>query len=625
MTQLLALFTLTTTAALAQNSISLATPQLRACGTVEIGGGFTAPGLQHIPPTWDWGDGTRTTSFFPAIHRYSKNGSYTLTASVLQDATVLASASVEFTITTAEEANCRNLLTVEPSSVSLRDGRTSQQIKVAHVDPDTNHIPVDWSQLRFRSRNPEVADVTEQGLITGSGFGDTIVEVEDLSTGTIALVQVQAGDLRIEPPYLRLTLGAQPEQQLSIRATNADGTPVDLAERTVSFFQLPGPGDDPVISLSPDGVVRALRLPRTFAENPVVHARVDGVMSGNRSFVRVAEVLPDLSYIDLTHGRTRFHIAEKVGQFDYRAILEASEVPRVTDLSLMWQEMASGLSVARSGERTLVNDVGGTLDPNDPSVPCGMSGNPTLLGSAPGKENHNSCLIVATPPPGPPFPQWFIFLHEIGHDYTLTSKLFNDIANAAAPGPLRFSFIEAFASTLGVYSAEVIRRNQAHYGIPEPILHEFTNNQLNLDSPRWTDALARYEEGGAGFSALDPDILTAIILQLMREEGLAWYARLHSIFLPQHSPLAQLRIEDEVQASTALIAGISAAIGRDLSDRFKDQWHFPFDAEAYDRYLPPPPSVGMAAKACPQPGCCLPCRKPSDRPRGAVEQGPCLR
>ncbi len=569
----------------AQNSISLANPSLRACGRIEIGGGFTAPGLQHVPPSWSWGDGTTSESFFPATHTYAANRQYTITASVRQQAVVLASASVVVTISTAGGSQCGNLLVVEPPQLALRDGRVSRQLTVTHIAPDGSRSVLAPGTLSFSSQNPAIAQVSSSGLVSSSGFGNTLIEVLDPSTGRVVRVPVEAGDFRLEPPYLRLTLGRQPEAQIRAVVTNADGSPVNTSGRNLTFLHSVPPPQDPVISLSPQGLVRGLRLPRTFSENQFVTATLDGVGAANNVVVRVADFLPDLSFVDLSSGRTRFRIASKVGEFDYLQILTDAQAARITDLSLFWQEAAAGLHVSRQGQRALVNDVGGSSDPNDPTVPCGLSGNPTLLGTGPAKQEHNSCLIVAARPPNGPLPQWFIYFHEIGHDNTLSSARFSQFGTNAASSRFAFIFNEAFASTLGIYSAEAIRLNANHYQIPAQVLQEFSLNQLNLDSFRWTNALRDYEAKGAAYATLDPDVLTAIIVELMREEGLDWYARLHSAFLQPNTPY-DFKIEGEAEASTALIAALSAAIGKDLRDRFTNRWNFPFSSTAYERLYP---------------------------------------
>ncbi len=562
----------------AQNSINLSNPLLRACGQVEIGGGFTAPGLQQVPPTWNWGDGTTSESFFPATHTYAANGQYTITASVRQQATVLASASVVVPIATAGGAQCGNLLVVEPPQVTLRDGRVSQQLTVTHIAPNGSRSVLSPATLSFRSQNSALVQASNRGLLTGSGFGNTTVEVVDSSTGRVVRVPVEVGDFRLEPPYLRLTLGRQPERQIRAIVTHADGSTGSIAGRNLTFRLALPPPQDPVISLSPQGLVRGLRLPRNFSE-------LDGVVSANNVVVRVADFLPDLNFVDLMSGRTRFHIASKVGDYDYFQILTGSQVARIRDLSLFWQEAAAGLHVSRQGQRALVNDVGGSSDPNDPTVPCGLSGNPTLLGTGPAKPEHNSCLIVATQQPDGRLPQWFVYFHEIGHDNTLSSARFSQFGTNAAPSRFGFNFNEAFASTLGIYSAEAIRRNAQHYQIPAQVLREFEVNQLYPESLRWTNALREYEAKGAAYATLDPDILTAIIVQLMREEGLDWYARLHSAFLHPAIPY-DFQIAGEAEVATALVAAISAATGKDQRDRFTTRWNFPYSAAAYERLYP---------------------------------------
>lgn len=568
----------------AQVTISFSPPNLLACGNVEIQGGFTAPGLQDVAPYWEWGDGTTSRSFFPAHHRYERDGTFTITGSIRQGSQVLGSRSVIVTISGTTQSACRNVLVVEPFQVLLRDGVTSQQLRVSRIRPDGSRITAEATTLRFRSGNPSIAQVTDSGLVSSSGFGDLTIGVEDRETGRTIQVPVHAGDIRVEPPYARLIPGARPETQLQVLAHNADGTLLNLSGRKVEFRHFPVLTNDPVISISATGLVRGLRLPRSFNETPAIFAYVDGFVSGNNAIIRVAQTLPDLEFVDLTSGSTRFHIARKIGRFDYQSILTQSDVPKWTDLARKWEEFGAGTRVSRGGVRALVNDVGGSPVPKDPTIPCGLSGNPTRLGSDPASEENNSCLIAANPLPVKPYPQWFVYFHEIGHDTTFVSMRFDQIAAGAGEGTFRQAFVEGLASTLSIYAAESVRRGRRQDPLPNEVLREMTATQCFAESPLWVDAVRNYEATGASFAKMNPDVLTGIFAQLMREEGLAWYARMHSGFLPVNTPY-DFSIDGETQASTVLVAAVSAAIGRDMRTRFA-RWGFPLDTGYFDRVYP---------------------------------------
>jgi hypothetical protein len=87
-------------------SISLQTPTINGL-SVSVNG-VTQPGSSGCGITsisWGWGDGTSSTSWFPALHVYSSPGSYTITATTYQSdgqtATVSTTISISLqTITT---------------------------------------------------------------------------------------------------------------------------------------------------------------------------------------------------------------------------------------------------------------------------------------------------------------------------------------------------------------------------------------------------------------------------------------------------------------------------------------------------------------------------------------------
>src|SRR5712692_6122526 len=59
----------------------LSTPVLGECGEVKLDGyvGVTPGSQRKITRLfWDWGDGSVSDSFLPAIHRYSRNGKYSI-------------------------------------------------------------------------------------------------------------------------------------------------------------------------------------------------------------------------------------------------------------------------------------------------------------------------------------------------------------------------------------------------------------------------------------------------------------------------------------------------------------------------------------------------------------------
>lgn len=559
-----------------QVSLHLDTPEVLGCGRAEVGGGFTAAGLQETPPTWEWGDGSTTRSFFPAAHRYAQDGNYSIKVSILQGTTILISRTVAVTISGSLSPSCANVVLPEPSRLYLRDGVTSASLKVTRIAPDGTRTMADSKDLTFRSLSPALVNVTAAGIVSSKGFGDGTVEVEEKLTGVRLRVPVFVGDLRLEPPYLRLHLSANPQAQLQIAGSNADGTPLSLTGRKIRFFS-PNQPNSQVISLSATGLVRALKVPPTLAEVPLVGAELDGVLTNNLTIARVADSYPEIIFTDLADGMVRFTTAQRIGRWNYEEILKQADAAKWTNLANDLESEVTGYRTHRGGIRVLVSDIGSTSDPADATVPCGLNGNPTRLGASP-VNDRNSCVIAATL--DNPVPSWFVYFHELGHDYSFVSTAFNKWYQAT-PNPFSTTITEGMASVFSQYVAEVFRQ-RGDYQLPASIATGLDHTQSFADSPRWTRALDNYVSSGSRFSQLNADVFNGITGSLLREFGTGWLVRLYSTLPPDAH---DFQIEGEMQASTFLIAAASAAAESDLRSRFNN-WGFPLDNSYYAKIYP---------------------------------------
>ncbi len=572
----LGLLTLVASCLLGQQlSLNLSDPVVRACGYVEVSGGFTAPGLQSTPPTWDWGDGSTTRSFFPATHKYAQGGKYSIKVSIVSGETVLISQTASVTALPAMDQVCTSLLTADPSRLYLVAGMATQIVTVSRINRSGGRAIVPSPALKFKSLAPGLITVSPAGLISASGFGDGQVEVEDSATGQVIRLDVSVGDLKVEPPYLRLHLASNPQAQLTVTGTNADGSPLNLTGRRIEYFDPNPPPASPVVSVSPAGFVRALRVPERIEEVPVLHVRVDGVLANNQTIVRVANAFPEIEFFDLSSGQVRFHVARRVGNWNYEEILQKSEVAKWTDRAYELEAEAAGYRTNRAGVHSLVNDVGGTADRNDASVPCGISGNPVRLGSSPARPSDNSCLIIAN---SLSTPQWFIYFHELGHDFAGQNARFNQwIENIRSP--FRVAIVEGLATSFTQYAGYTMRLRQSEYGLNPITLREFEQNAIFPDSQRWRNALDQYVRSGSKFTDIDPDVFNGIVGLHMAEFGPDWFVRFASTLLPPVSRYS-FGINGETHAATFLVAAFGAAAGQDLRERFR-VWGFPIDNSYY--------------------------------------------
>jgi uncharacterized protein YjdB len=95
----------------------------------------------------------------------------------------------------------------EPKSVELREVNETFQIKFAALDKENK--PVENAKLIFESTNPKVATISDTGLITAVGTGNTIISVNS-ETGEKAVVQCKVAirsSIKIEPAEAVIKVG----------------------------------------------------------------------------------------------------------------------------------------------------------------------------------------------------------------------------------------------------------------------------------------------------------------------------------------------------------------------------------------------------------------------------------
>lgn len=128
---------LTATPAQSQNILVLLEPDYSTCGNVSINGA-----VDTDPPTlglvWDWGDGAKTTSWFPATHRYAANGTFTVTVTAAGCDTLTETTTAQ--VTNAGSPGCppagfQAYYHLVPYSMHLTVGTTST-VPLRVVDQD---------------------------------------------------------------------------------------------------------------------------------------------------------------------------------------------------------------------------------------------------------------------------------------------------------------------------------------------------------------------------------------------------------------------------------------------------------------------------------------------------------
>ena len=421
--------------------------------------------------------------------------------------------------------------------------------------------------MEFFSTQAAAAQVNDDGRVVAVGYGSTRILARVDGVISNNATQVSAGRFNLRPAILYLDLAQSPTGTLALQLENADGTPVSLADKTVEFAT-----SSPIVTVSNDGSVTALRPPATFNDTPYIRVWVDGVVADNATVVRVTEEPLGLDLLELTGEHVVFEIARRVGEFDYEQIFTDFDVLRTTDLGYTFEAELTG-TLPFNGVQYMVHEVG--FDPGN-TVPCGLSGNPARFGTILDQPIHNSCLIVGVAPADP---QWGPIFHEIGHNFTFASQRFGAFVFAHSDN----AYSEGLATAVYLYVVQRLRSDGASSGLPEAALQNVARTFDNGNNFRGN--LETYVEPGADYAQLDPNVVDGILVALIDTYGVEFLYRLFSGFLPADASLG-VALTSDTEVATYFVALASAAARTDLRTQFRDAWGFPIDNAFYDAVFP---------------------------------------
>lgn len=538
-----------------------------SCGDVTANAGFSGLTGQ---PSWIWGDGTTSLNWFPATHTYKQNGTYTVTVTA-PTASGSVSESGSVVINSAADAGCLMTVTASPEVIALRDGRTSAQIVVKLSDSAGNALPLSDRTVTFSSSAADqLVKLDSSGRVSSSGFGRADVTVAVSGVTRTATVHVYAGHLRIEPAILYLSIGGKTSGKFTMDAANADGTPADLSKYPINWTLHAAP--DVAVS-SADGTVTALRAPLTWAERPYMTATAG---SFDVPYTGVIQISPQPFDPDLgvwRNGNIALYAPKQAGSWDYAGIIQQFNIPGVLGMAYDLEYAATGVAPFYGGTQYLAVQAGlGRPDP-DPTLPCGLSGNPVLLGTNLTKAMDNSCFIIAEATVNP---QWGVYFHEMGHNFTFGSQRFGVFAGSG-PSNANFTYGEGLATLLTMYVSRAFAANPAKYGLSATAAQTIVSVASSQFGPG--AELDGYLRGGPIYSSMNPNILDDMLGSLMNQYGIDWVPRFYAVFLPQ-TVAYPFAISSETQQASFFVAAVSAAIGVDLRANFRT-WGFPIDDSYY--------------------------------------------
>ena len=308
----------------------------------------------------------------------------------------------------------------------------------------------------------------------------------------------------------------------------------------------------------------ARRVPVLLEDTPYVEVRADGLAADNFAVIRVTET--DLGIAHQTFGgaSVAFYLPPIIEGVDLDQLTADYQIVEATDLAYAAQLELMDQAPSQGGTQYFVLDV--TDDPA--TVPCGLSGNPVRLGWHYDVPVHNSCFIINDPDHR--VPQWAVYFHEMGHDFTLHSWGFVQFCTASDTARLevhrgicvhgwRVVLVSPDALSVGGWPPRT-----------SPVIAE---HFPNID-PAGRLALLDYQATGANYADITVGVICDILWDMYDDyTAQVWYD-VFSTFVPADEPLPCILDTDAKQA-TWLVAAISASVGTDLRARSRRRVRIP--------------------------------------------------
>jgi hypothetical protein len=189
-------------------------------------------------------------------------------------------------------------------------------------------------------------------------------------------------------------------------------------------------------------------------------------------------------------------------------------------------------------------------------------------------------------------PLWFVYFHEMGHNFANASARFRQLyplEMKLAPGPLptHILFYEGWASLPAMYVFDKFAGQKALPGVADSVLLSVLAD-WNSTRARFAKAWTTYKQKPA-FTALNPDVLDGMFLELQERFGWKAFENFFSLMRPPGEPLplfderlAQDTWDLRATRSTLTAAALSVAASVKLDGEFK-RWAFPIDDSLFAR------------------------------------------
>lgn len=548
-------------------TLSLSPPEYGTCGVVRVNGGVSSDAGDITGMDWDWGDGSENQSWFIAEHEYTADGTYDIRVTAHDTTGDSRTASVQALVAGAQGPVCDLTLRIHPEVVYLRDGKTSEQLRLEIRDGERRPVDPDTLQLDWTSSDSSLVQVDAAGLVSSIGYGQALITVTLTETGRQAFVEVFAGHLRTRPIFQYLSVEGESAGEVWVDMGNADGTAVDLAQHSVEFLCSNCAPEQP-FQLEPSGEINLVRAIEEGDTPPVaILAVVDGQWAQNWAIVHFSQ--EDLGLTVTTYETSNIVLASATHSVerDWDDLIQSMRFPEMMELAFHWESVLSGGVWGGGGKQAMVNYVA-------PSPPiCGASGNPIQLGS--GLFDLSSCFFEVLEP-GDMVHGFGIPFHELGHNFTGTHLRFADFAD----GGDQVDYNEGLATAMAMFACEGILRASDELGLTPDIVDVLEHSWLCWRNSMVGEWLSDYVASGANYEDLDPNIVDEILALLAREHGWGVLYRFYSTLLPRLQGPFPFSIQTTEEQATFFALALSEAADEDLIPRFRDEWGFPIDNEA---------------------------------------------
>jgi hypothetical protein len=378
-----------------------------------------------------------------------------------------------------------------------------------------------------------------------------------MAAATPVAAQTPSPEYTLYPPNLHLVAGQTSSVPLSVRDRN--GSPVPGAVTFIGF-------DATLISVSASGFVTALRAEGPAEIGTWVTALIGAERVGSRAVVRVLSTARPEPFAFVTRANTTLYYPTTIAGENLAALVDRYQIPDVDEYAYLAQRRLMDTLPHGGARQVFEVDFG----ENEQQRVCGISGNPTRIGWNIQGTVWQNCFMA--PFFSPRSPQWFVWHHELAHEFTGFSQSF-----ARGLGEVTLPYVESMASALTIAQMEAMLQAPAQYPMGADAVVSL-RQQLTQNVDIFATKLRSWLDQGAPFSQLDRDIVDGLFM-LYKNQRPDFAPRFFLPLQPRYYPQLSGIFDQMGPADhhTIFAALMSAAAGQNLGTVFAGTYHYPLN------------------------------------------------